>query len=42
VLTDPSGACLTQETGNKGDAAIWSAQQILLSTFGIETMEVCR
>lgn len=30
------------ETGNKGDAAIWSAQQILLSMLGIETMEACR
>lgn len=30
------------ETENKGDAAIWSAQQILLSMMGIETMEACR
>jgi exopolysaccharide biosynthesis predicted pyruvyltransferase EpsI len=30
------------ETENKGDAAIWSAQQILLSILGIETMEACR
>lgn len=30
------------ETENKGDAAIWSAQQILMSMLGIETMEVCR
>ncbi|KAL2753085.1 hypothetical protein ACRALDRAFT_1052839 [Sodiomyces alcalophilus JCM 7366] len=30
------------ETENKGDAAIWSAQQILLTTLGIETMEACR
>ncbi|KAF4983361.1 hypothetical protein FZEAL_1213 [Fusarium zealandicum] len=30
------------ETQNKGDAAIWSAQQILLSMLGIETMEACR
>ena len=30
------------ETENKGDAAIWSAQQIMLSTMGITTMEVCR
>ena len=30
------------ETENKGDAAIWSAQQILLSMLGIQTMEVCR
>jgi len=30
------------ETENKGDAAIWSAQQILLSMLGIETMEACR
>lgn len=29
-------------TENKGDAAIWSAQQILLSMLGIETMEACR
>lgn len=27
---------------NRGDAAIWTAQQILLSTLGIETMEICR
>jgi hypothetical protein len=30
------------ETENKGDAAIWAAQQILLSMLGIETMEACR
>lgn len=30
------------ETENKGDAAIWSAQQILLTMLGIETMEACR
>ncbi|KAF1990781.1 hypothetical protein K402DRAFT_324385 [Aulographum hederae CBS 113979] len=30
------------ETENKGDAAIWSAQQILLSMFGITSMEACR
>lgn len=30
------------ETENKGDAAIWSAQQMLLSILGIETMEACR
>lgn len=30
------------ETENKGDAAIWSAQQILLSILGIDTMEACR
>jgi len=30
------------ETENKGDAAIWSAQQILLSTLGIDSMEACR
>jgi hypothetical protein len=30
------------ETENKGDAAIWTAQQILLSMLGIETMEACR
>lgn len=30
------------ETENKGDAAIWSAQQILLSMLGIRTMEACR
>ncbi|KAH7141463.1 hypothetical protein B0J13DRAFT_445568 [Dactylonectria estremocensis] len=30
------------ETENKGDAAIWSAQQMLLATLGIETMEACR
>lgn len=30
------------ETENKGDAAIWSAQQILLSMLGIDTMEACR
>lgn len=30
------------ETENKGDAAIWSAQQILLSMLGIKTMEACR
>lgn len=40
--TQPPSVCLTQETGNKGDAAIWSAQQVLLSTFGVQTMEVCR
>lgn len=30
------------ETENKGDAAIWTAQQILFSLFGIETMQACR
>lgn len=30
------------ETENKGDAAIWAAQQILLSMLGIQTMESCR
>ena len=30
------------ETPNKGDAAIWVAQQMFLSTMGIETMEACR
>lgn len=30
------------ETENKGDAAIWAAQQILLSMMGITTMEACR
>lgn len=30
------------ETENKGDAAIWSAQQILMSMLGIEMMETCR
>ncbi|KAL6887167.1 hypothetical protein HDV57DRAFT_488199 [Trichoderma longibrachiatum] len=30
------------ETENKGDAAIWSAQQILMSMLGIEMMEACR
>ncbi|BFZ60687.1 hypothetical protein YB2330_001729 [Saitoella coloradoensis] len=30
------------ETENKGDAAIWVAQQILLNMLGITTMEVCR
>ncbi|KAF7557771.1 hypothetical protein G7Z17_g387 [Cylindrodendrum hubeiense] len=30
------------ETENKGDAAIWSAQQMLLATLGIETMQACR
>ncbi|KAI5777286.1 polysaccharide pyruvyl transferase-domain-containing protein [Geopyxis carbonaria] len=30
------------ETENKGDAAIWSAQQILLSMMGITFMEACR
>lgn len=30
------------ETENKGDAAIWAAQEILLSMLGIETMEACR
>ncbi|KAH8685112.1 polysaccharide pyruvyl transferase-domain-containing protein [Ilyonectria robusta] len=30
------------ETENKGDAAIWSAQQMMLATLGIETMEACR
>lgn len=30
------------ETENKGDAAIWTAQQILLTMMGIETMEACR
>jgi hypothetical protein len=30
------------ETENKGDAAIWAAQQILLSYLGIQTMESCR
>jgi hypothetical protein len=30
------------ETENKGDAAIWTAQQILLTMLGIETMEACR
>ena len=29
-------------TENKGDAVIWIAQDILLATLGIETMEVCR
>jgi hypothetical protein len=32
----------TEETENKGDAAIWSAQQILLSMMGITFMETCR
>jgi len=31
-----------EETENKGDAAIWSAQQILLSMMGITFMETCR
>jgi hypothetical protein len=30
------------ETENKGDAAIWTAQQILLTMMGIETMDACR
>lgn len=30
------------ETGNKGDAAIWNAQQIMLATLGITPMETCR
>lgn len=30
------------ETENKGDAAIWAAQQILLNTMGITSMEACR
>jgi hypothetical protein len=30
------------ETDNKGDAAIWIAQQILLAELGIETMVACR
>ncbi|KAF8244037.1 hypothetical protein K440DRAFT_610851 [Wilcoxina mikolae CBS 423.85] len=30
------------ETENKGDAAIWSAQQILMSMMGITFMETCR
>ncbi|KAF2095794.1 hypothetical protein NA57DRAFT_78574 [Rhizodiscina lignyota] len=30
------------QTENKGDAAIWIAQDILLATLGIKTMEVCR
>jgi hypothetical protein len=30
------------ETGNKGDAAIWNAQQIMLATLGITSMETCR
>jgi exopolysaccharide biosynthesis predicted pyruvyltransferase EpsI len=30
------------ETENKGDAAIWVAQQILLATMGITFMEACR
>ena len=29
-------------TENKGDAAIWAAQQILLNILGIRTMQVCR
>jgi hypothetical protein len=32
----------SSETENKGDAAIWTAQQILFSLFGIETMQACR
>ncbi|KAF1991896.1 hypothetical protein K402DRAFT_459126 [Aulographum hederae CBS 113979] len=31
-----------QETENKGDAAIWTGQQILLKMLGIETSESCR
>ena len=30
------------ETENKGDAAIWAAQQMLLTTMGISTMSSCR
>jgi hypothetical protein len=30
------------ETENKGDAAIWSAQQMLMSVLGVEMMEACR
>ena len=30
------------ETENKGDAAIWTAQQMLLTTLGIDTMDACR
>ncbi|CCX14383.1 Similar to Pyruvyl transferase 1; acc. no. Q9UT27 [Pyronema omphalodes CBS 100304] len=30
------------ETENKGDAAIWSAQQILMSMMGINFLEACR
>ena len=30
------------QTENKGDAVIWIAQDILLATLGIKTMEVCR
>jgi len=30
------------ETENKGDAAIWTAQQMLLSTLGITTLHSCR
>ncbi|KAF8249197.1 hypothetical protein K440DRAFT_492397, partial [Wilcoxina mikolae CBS 423.85] len=30
------------ETENKGDAAIWAAQQILLTMLGITSMEACR
>lgn len=35
-------ANLLAETENKGDAAIWSAQQILMSMMGIDFMEACR
>jgi exopolysaccharide biosynthesis predicted pyruvyltransferase EpsI len=30
------------ETENKGDAAIWAAQQILLTMLGVTSMEACR
>lgn len=30
------------ETGNKGDAAIWTGQNILFAYLGISTMETCR
>lgn len=35
-------ADLLTETENKGDAAIWSAQQILLSMLGIQSEQSCR
>lgn len=33
---------LLDRTENKGDAVIWVAQEILLATLGITTMETCR
>jgi hypothetical protein len=33
---------LIVETDNKGDAAIWTAQQMVMATLGIETMMACR